>query len=112
MVSVFRTLRDTCDISIKECLEDIRLSGLEVADSTFYERLRTKDKPSSPSASPVTRGRPPRLSPEQTTILAGWVGMCFDRNIQVHLTDYIDATQTIFNVQIGLSVAQALSGRV
>ena len=32
--------------------------------------------------------------------------MCFDRNIQVHLTDYIDATKTIFNVQIGLSAAQ------
>ena len=106
LISVFRTSRETCDISIKEYLEDIRLSGLDVADSTFYKWLRTKDKPSSPSACPMTRGRPPRLLPEQMTILAGWVGVCFDRNIQVHLRDYIDVTKTIFNIQIGLSVAQ------
>src|SRR3989338_5487956 len=77
LVSVFRTSRETCDISIKEYLEDIRLRGIDVGDSTFYKWLRTKDKPSSPSASPMARGTPPRLLPEQMTILAEWVGMGF-----------------------------------
>ena len=105
-VAFYHTLKAKNGISVKEYLVDVRTSGFDVAESTFYEWLRKTHLPIDPLTRPRHLGRPSRLTSEQKDILTGWVGHCFEKNIQVHLTDYIDPSKTIFDVKFGPSVAQ------